>query len=93
MLEDAGLGTDGVVVGVLTFDSLREDAFAVSSLFLEDDTGKKTPVLISCEPKFRLVCRKRALVPLCARERDASVPGSFPLLYLYPRFWGKTTWS
>ena len=33
-------GADGVLIGVLTFESLREGDFAVSSLFLEDDTGE-----------------------------------------------------
>lgn len=36
--EDAGRGTS-VVIGVLSFESLRQGALAVSSLFLTDDTG------------------------------------------------------
>lgn len=36
--EDAGRGTS-VIIGVLSFESMRQGALAVSSLFLTDDTG------------------------------------------------------
>lgn len=55
MTVGAGSGADGVVIGVLTFESLREGDLAVSSLFLEDDTGKGNQCALSSRALIFLV--------------------------------------
>ncbi|CAM9135231.1 unnamed protein product, partial [Ascophyllum nodosum] len=45
--EEDGDGGASVVIGILSFESLRQGALAVSSLFLTDETGK---VRIVCVP-------------------------------------------
>ena len=71
VIEGAGTGADGVVIGVLTFESLREGDFAVSSLFLEDDTGKEniapcfSCAQVSCRFADRAPCASPCFGNLC----------------------------